>query len=229
MENSERPWIRCTKCGHVMRLDEAHVHQLAAPLLDSWRAEIRLEETAAAQASCERDLEDERVKRGELEATVKEQRAREVNLLREQRKLETDKAGLELEKERMRGEIRKQERTVAEEHARQLFEEKQREKDADHEEEIEVLKRTHELQLQRVKADDEALKRKADSGTRQQEGIARQDLYGEEMHKRFPDDKITVTVPGKWGWDVTEDVCLGTLSCGTISHECKRTARWNPE
>lgn len=241
--DSERASIRCPHCGQMVQLDEAIVHQLAAPLREGWQAEIRQQIGDEVRASHARDLEDERAKRGELEETLKERdkqikdlRDEEARLRRDRRKLEDEKSDLEREKERMRDEIRKQERADADGRAKQRVEDELRQKESDFTEQLrrrdedhEVKTRQLEEQLKRVKSQLEEAQRKTDSGARQQEGIARQDLFGEELRRRFPDDLITVTAVGKRGPDVTQVVRVGNLSCGTILWECKRTAAWNAE
>jgi hypothetical protein len=241
--DSERASVRCPHCGQVVQLDEAIVHQLASPLRAGWQAEIRQEIGDEIRASYARDLEDERTKRGELEETlkardrqIKELRDEEARLRRDRRKLEDEKSDLERLKERMRDEIRKQERTDAEARAKQRVEDELRRKESELKEQLRLRDEDHEVkarqledQLKRVKSQLEEAQRKSDSGSRQQEGIARQDLFGEELRRRFPDDLITVTTVGKRGPDVTQVVRVGTLGCGVILWECKRTAAWNTE
>jgi len=227
----------------MVQLDEALVHQLAAPLREGWQAEIRQQIGDEVRASCARDLEDERARRGELEVTlqerdqqIKELREGEAKLRRDRRKLEDEKSDLERDKERMRDEIRKQERADADARAKQRVEDELRRKESDLKEQLRVRDEDHEVktrqledQLKRVKAQLEEAQRKTDSGARQQEGIARQDLFGEDLRRRFPDDLITVTAIGKRGPDITQVVRVGNLSCGVILWECKRTAAWNAE
>jgi hypothetical protein len=61
--------------------------------------------------------------------------------------------------------------------------------------------RTRQLedQLKRVSAQLEEAQRKSSTSLRQQEGLARQDLFGEELQRRFPTDLIKVTGAGKRG------------------------------
>ncbi|MGO9277565.1 MAG: DUF2130 domain-containing protein [Streptosporangiaceae bacterium] len=227
----------------MVQLDEAIIHQLAAPLRAGWQEEIRQQIGDEVRATHARDLKDERAKRGELEDTLKERdqqikelRDEEAKLRRERRKLEDEKSDLERAKERMRDEIRKQERADADARSKQRVEDELRQKESDFKEQLrlrdedhEVKKRQLEDQLKRVKAQLDEAQRKTDSGVRQQEGIARQDLFGEELRRRFPDDLITVAGVGKRGPDVTQVVRVGNLSCGVILWECKRTAAWKTE
>lgn len=241
--DSDRPSVRCPHCGQTIQLDEAIVHQLAAPMREGWEAEMRHQIDEEVRASYSRDLEDQRAKRGELEETLKERdlqikelRAEEAQLLRDRRKLEDEKDDLERDKERMRDEIRKQERTDADQRAKQRSEEELRQKEFDYnrqlrrsEQEHEVKMRQLEDQLKRVNTQLEEAQRKSDTSQRQKEGIARQDLFAEELQRHFPDDLISTTAVGKRGPDVIQVVRAGHLRCGVILWECKRTAAWGPE
>jgi hypothetical protein len=190
-----------------------------------------------------RDLEDQRDKSHELEGRLKERdqqikelRTDEAKLLRDRRKLEDEKDDLEREKERMRDEIRKQERDEAERRAKERSAEELRRTQSDYQEKLlrkqdEHDTRTRQLkeQLKRVNAQLEDAQRKSSSSARQQEGVARQDLFAEDLRGRFPDDQIIVTGVGKRGPDVTQVVRIGRLDCGVILWECKRTAAWSME
>ena len=73
---------------------------------------------------------------------------------------------------------------------------------------------------------DEA-RRKGATGSRQEEGFTQQDLFAEELRRRFPADEITVTPRGMAGADVTQTVRVGGHDCGVILWECKRAANWS--
>jgi hypothetical protein len=240
---SARPAVRCPHCGRQVQLDQAIAHQLAAPLRAGWEAEMRQqigEEVRAAYAS---DLEAQRAEREELEGRlrqreshIKELKAQEAGLLRDRRKLEDEKEDLEREKERMRDEIRKQERADAEDRARQHAAEDMRRAQDSYQEQLHRIEDEHgtrtrqlEDQLKRVRAQLEEAQRKSSASLRQQEGLARQDLFGEELQRRFPADLIKVTPAGERGPDVVQIVRVGHLDCGVILWECKRAAGWSNE
>lgn len=73
---------------------------------------------------------------------------------------------------------------------------------------------------------DEA-RRKGATRSRQEEGFTRQDLFAEELRRRFPTDEITVTPRGMPGADVTQTVRVSGHDCGVILWECKRAATWS--
>ena len=240
---SASPTVRCPHCGREVQLDEAIAHQLATPMRADWEAEMRQQigdEVHAAHAS---DLEAQRAEREELEGAlrerdsqIKELKAQEAGLIRDRRKLEDEKDDLEREKERARDEIRKQERVFADRRASQRAEEDLRRTQENHQEQLrrkdeEHSTRTRQLedQLKRVSAQLEEAQRKSSTSLRQQEGLARQGLFGEELQRRFPADLIKVTPAGKRGPDVVQVVRAGSLDCGVILWECKRTAAWSNE
>lgn len=229
---SDRPSIRCPHCGQQVLLDEAIAHQLAAPLRADWEAELRQSIESEQQARTTALQEQ----LGERDRQIKELRAAEAQLLRDRRKLEDEKDDLEREKERMRDEIRKQERDDAEARAKERSADDLRRAKAEYDEKLLRKQEEHdtrarqlEEQLKRVNAQLEEAQRKSDTSSRQQEGIARQDVFAEDLRARFPDDLITVTGVGKRGPDVTQVVRIGHLECGVILWECKRTAAWNAE
>jgi hypothetical protein len=237
------PAVRCPHCGREVQLDEAIAHQLAAPMRAGWEAEMRQQIGEQVRAAYASDLEAQRTEREELEgrlrqrdSQIKELKAQEAGLLRDRRKLEDEKEDLEREKERMRDEIRKQERADAEHRAREHAEEDLRRTQESYQEQLrrkdeEHGTRTRQLedQLKRVRAQLEEAQRKSGTGSRQQEGLARQDLFGEELRRRFPADLVKVTPVGKRGPDVTQIVRVGHLDCGVILWECKRATKWANE
>jgi hypothetical protein len=81
--------------------------------------------------------------------------------------------------------------------------------------------------LNRVNTQLDEARRKGAIGSRQEEGFTRQDLFAEELQRRFPADEITVTPRGMAGADVTQAVRLGGHDCGVILWECKRAANWS--
>ena len=231
--------VICPHCGREVQLDEAIIHEFAAPI----RAEMRQQIGREVRAEYTRELEAQRAERVELEQRLKERdqqikdlRAEEAKLRQERRQLEDDKDDLERQQERMRDEIRKHERADADERARQHSEEEMRQKEAALDEQLrrcreEYAVKTRQLedQLRRVNAQLEAAQRKSDTSQRQKEGVAGQDLFAEDLRRHFPDDLITVTAAGRRGPDVIQVVRAGHLNCGKILWECKRTATWNAE
>jgi predicted RNase H-like nuclease (RuvC/YqgF family) len=209
--------IACPHCGRQVGLDEAIVHQLAAPLRAGWEAQIRQQVDGEVQAAYARDLAAQRSERDELEgrlnereAEIKNLRDQETVLLRARRKLEDEKEDLERATERMRDQIRAEERAAAEQRTRQRADEELHRKDEEHD----TRTRQLEDQLKRVREQLEDAQRKSGTGSRQQEGLARQDLFAEELQRRFAEDLIMVTERGRRGPDVTQVVRAGRLDCG---------------
>jgi hypothetical protein len=221
--------ISCPHCGRQIDLDEALAHELAAMQADS-EAQIRRQVGSEIRAAYAGDLAAQRAERDELEgrltereAEIKGLRAQEAELLRDRRKLEDEKEDLDRAKEGMRDEIRTQERADADQRAEETFQEQLRRKDDEHG----IRTRQLEDQLKRVSRDLEEIQRKSGTGSRQQEGIARQDLFAEDLQRHYPEDLIMVTQRGKRGADVTQVVRAGRRDCGVIQWECKRAAAWS--
>jgi hypothetical protein len=165
--------------------------------------------------------QEEALKRDSEE--IKKLRATEAQLRQERRKLQDERDALETEKERMRDEIRKQERETADRKAQDRYESELRQKDEAHATAIREL----EDKLKRVNAQLDEARRKGATGSRQEEGFTRQDLFAEELQRRFPADEIMVTPRGMAGADVSQIVRVGGHECGVILWECKRAANWS--
>jgi hypothetical protein len=85
-----------------------------------------------------------------------------------------------------------------------------------------------ETQLGRVSKDLVKTQRKTRTGSPTEEGYARQDLFADELKRRFPQDQITPVHRGMAGADVTQVVRQGEANCGAILWEVKRAATWGP-
>jgi hypothetical protein len=83
-----------------------------------------------------------------------------------------------------------------------------------------------EAQLERVNKDLSKTQRKTRTGSPTEEGYARQDLFTDELRRRFPEDQITSNRRGRAGADVTQVVRHGHATCGAILWEVKRAANW---
>jgi hypothetical protein len=130
---------------------------------------------------------------------------------------------LDLEKVRMRdeitGQVRKQEEQRASSQAQLQLDRVRREFEAELRE-----KSNH---IDGLRKELEAAHRKASAGPRAQEkGIARQELFGEELQARWPGDDIRIVGRGERGGDVVHVVRDGSRDCGTIMWECKNQQRW---
>src|SRR5271165_2335631 len=182
-----RQTVLCPHCGWEVQLDEAIIKEFAAPM----RAEMRQQIGEEVRADYARDLEAQRAEHVELQARLEkrdqqleELRAQEVKLRQERRQLEDEKDDLERQKERMQDEIRKRERAEADERAKQRSEDERRQMQAAHNEELRRHDEDHAIetrqlkdQLGRVNAQLEDAKRKSSTSLRQEEGVARQDLF----------------------------------------------------
>ena len=221
--------VTCPRCGQQFPLTDALAEELAGHVLAGKEPALRTQIAKDLQTQYAHDLKDLQDRLREQEdarqqdsAVIKKLRATEVQLRQDRRKLEDDRDALQAEKERMRDEIRTQERAEAERKSRERFEAEQRQKDEAHT----VQMRELEEKLNRVNTQLDEARRKGATGSRQEEGFTQQDLFAEELRRRFPADEITVTPRGVAGADVAQTVQLSGRNCGVILWECKRAAHW---
>jgi hypothetical protein len=222
--------VTCPHCGRQFPLTDALAEELARHVLTGKEPALREQVTREVQAQHARSIEDLQDKLREQEENskqdyekIKQLRETEAGFRQERRKLEDERDALQAEKERMRDEIRGQEREDAERKTKERYEEQTRRKDEDHATKIREL----EDKLKRVNDQLDQAQRKASTGSRQEEGYTRQDLFAEELQRRFPADDITVTPRGMAGGDVTQAVLVNGHDCGVILWECKRAAQWS--
>lgn len=222
--------IVCPNCGQRIRLDEALRHELAADLIA--RREIELREQAEGEAAEKvraalegqlAKLEEQEERLGELTGRLKQHQAAEKQLRQKQRELEDQKEAWDVERERMRDAIRKEEREQAAKIQQERYDELARRKEDDHKTEVRQLND----KIERINAQLEVALRRGATGARQEEGIARQDVFADELRERFVGDEITVTARGQAGADVVQEVRYVGRDCGTILWECKRAANWS--
>ena len=225
-----RQSIVCPHCGQQIRLDEALTHQLAAGVIARRETELRkqAEDEAAKKVRAALEgqvakLEEQEERLSELTGKVKEHQAAEKQLRQRQRELEDQKEAWDVERERMRDVIRKEERDQAAKTQQELYKELARQREADHKTEVRQL----QGKIERINAQLEEAIRRGATGARQEEGIARQDVFADELRERFPSDEITVTARGQAGADVTQRVRYVGRDCGLILWECKRAANWS--
>ena len=222
--------VTCPRCGQQFPLTDALAEELAGHVLAGKEPALRAQIAKDLQTQYAHDLTDLQDRLREQEdarqqdsAVIKKLRATEVQLRQDRRKLEDDRDALQAEKERMRDEIRAQERAEAERKSGERFEAEQRQKDEAHA----VQMRELEEKLNRVNTQLDEARRKGATGSRQEEGFTQQDLFAEELRRRFPADEITVTPRGMAGADVAQAVRLSGRDCGVILWECKRAANWS--
>jgi hypothetical protein len=215
--------VTCPHCGRQFPLTAALAEELAGHVLAGKEPALREQIARDLQAEYAKHVREMQDKLREQERAllqdsqvIRKLRADEVQLRRERRKLEDDRDALQAETERMRDEIRRQERDEAERKTQERHEAELRQRDEAHAVEIREL----EEKLNRVNTQLGQVRRKSAMGSRQ-------DLFAEELRRRFPADEITVTPRGMAGADVTQAVRLGGRDCGVILWACKRAASWS--
>ena len=222
--------VTCPRCGEQFPLTDALAEELAGDVLAAKEPALREQIARNLRGQYAHDLQDMRDRLREQEEVrqqdtevIKKLRESEVQLRQERRKLEDDRDALQAEQERMRDEIRKQERAEAERKTQERFDSELRKKEEGHA----VAIRELEEKLNRVNTQLDEARRKGATGSRQEEGFTQQDLFAEELRRRFPADEIAVTPRGMAGADVTHTVRVGGHDCGVLLWECKRAANWS--
>jgi len=222
--------VTCPRCGEQFPLSHALAEELASHVLAGKEPALREQIAKDLHAQYAHTLQDmqDRLREQEEErqfdaGVIKKLRGTEVQLRQDRRKLEDEREALQAEQERMRDEIRKQEREAAERKTRERYEAELRQKDTAHA----VAVRELEEKLNRVNTQLDEARRKGATGSRQEEGFTQQDLFAEELRRRFPTDDISVTPRGMAGADVTQKIRLGGHDCGMLMWECKRAANWS--
>jgi hypothetical protein len=234
--------IRCPKCGCEIPLTEAIEHQVAERLRDRLAAEIERQEAEYAKASEAKEaalrqefaaareeleeklteqvsarvateVEDLRSQVTERDAALQQARAQELEFRKAKRKLDDERAALELEVARRLDDERKQlvgqaTERLLQEHRLQL-----RERDqtmAQMKTQIEDLKRASELTQAGLRG--EVMEREIE------------DL----LREHFPDDLIVPVKSGARGADILQTVRSSRgQDCGAILWESKRAANWS--
>lgn len=222
--------VTCPHCGRQFPLSEALAEELARHVLagkepalrEQIARDVSVRYTSDLQALQDRLREQDDARKHDAEV-IKKLRDDEIALRQERRRLESDQEALKLEEERMRDAIRTQERADADRRAQERTDAELLKKNEAHAIQVREL----EDKLKRVNDQLDEARRKGVTGSRQEEGFTSQDLFAEELGRRFPADEVTVTPRGAAGADVTQAVRLNGRDCGLLVWECKRAAKWS--
>ena len=131
--------VTCPRCGEQFPLTDAIAEELAGHVLAGKETALREQIAKDLGARYALDIEAMQDRLREQETAlrqdsevIKKLRDTEVHLRQDRRKLEDDRNALQAEKERMRDEIRKQERDEAERRSLERHGEELRQKDEAH-------------------------------------------------------------------------------------------------
>ena len=203
---------------------EADFERMQAQLESAQGAEQRARNEFLVER---RGLEEELARQA---AALVDLRKHEVELRREQVRLEAVEQELEVqnartldaERVRLRDEfsrILETERVRVRQELASVHDEAQRLREAEHAEQSGALRRQVE-----------DLRRRLDAGGEQRRGDACEVCLEEVLRVAFPSDTIEPVARGVNGADVRQRVCApGQRPCGTILYESKHTAHWNPQ
>jgi hypothetical protein len=229
----------CPNCG--TELGMALIRQLAQPLIAQLQSDLEQELRQEAQASTAAELAGLRAQLNQQKTqhqTELSEKSAESELMRRQleeaqlaerdlrkarRQLQDERDALEIEQARMRDTIAAEERRKAEQRANERFSVERERTEQQHRTKVQALEEHNRTLTDQL----EAAHRKASAGPLvQQEGIAYQHVFADELRRRFPGDDIKVVARGKRGGDVIHTVRHNSLDCGTILWECKQTQRF---
>jgi|ERR1044071_2978684 hypothetical protein len=215
--------ITCPHCHQVIPLTEALTTQLRENINrelthdfeqreKELHKQLATEANARAEASVAIRLKDLESQVVEQNRKLVEAQTQELDLRKQRRKLEAEKAALELSVDRRLDE----ERPKIQQAAQEKFAEQHRLKEAEKDRSISELKQ---------KIDE--LQRRANQGSQQAQGEVLEEDLEQELRLTFPHDEIVAVAKGQNGADVQQVVRdRGGRECGIILWETKNAKSW---
>jgi hypothetical protein len=227
--------ITCPHCGRSFAIEQGITGQVIEKYKDAYRATLqessqeiegrlakenaermkKLKEETESKLRKEFDEERQSLKEDikDKDAKIKTFRKNELELLREQKKLEEDKKNFELEKER---ELRE---------AKKAIEKKVALAEA---EKFELKEAEYKKKLEDALKANTDLARKLEQGSQQLQGEVLEQALEKILRESFIYDDISEIAKGVRGADVLQCVCTKSGQiCGTIIWEAKRTRSWS--
>jgi hypothetical protein len=215
--------IKCPKCGTAIKLSEALSSDMEAAIKSKYKNEMEIEIAAArkelqgkaekaASESVKVELADLKEQLDEKARGLEKAQQQELELRRNQRKLEEDKKAFELEMSRK---LDAERQSLIEKISGEL-EESRKFKDAE-----------KDKQLTEMKNQINVLQRKAEQASQQGQGEVLE-LELEQLFKNeFPFDSIEPVAKGIKGGDIVQVVKTSSgRICGKVLWEAKRTRSW---
>ena len=192
--------------------EKAGVEETVKSRIEEQRSAIAAEEAEKARTAIGVEVTDLQTQLKDATGRAKKAEEAELALRQANRKLEEDKEGWELEKQRQLD----AERTSIRESAQRDTSEQFRLKESEYNQRIEAMK----------KLNDE-LQRKLDQGSEQAHGEVQELDLEQLLRDHYPDDEIIPVPKGQHGGDVLHRVrTRAGVHCGTILWEAKRTKNW---
>jgi len=216
--------IKCPKCGTSIKLSEALSGDMETALKSKYEKELEIKLTAerkllqeraekAASDSVKMELSDLKEQLDEKARNLEKAQQQELELRKNQRKLEEDRKAFELE---MNRKLDNERQSLIEKISGEL-EESRKFKDAE-----------KDKQLTEMKNQINVLQRKAEQASQQGQGEVLE-LELEQLFKNeFPFDAIEPVAKGVKGGDIVHVVkTQAGRICGKILWEAKRTRSWS--
>jgi hypothetical protein len=228
------PTLACPSCGTVIRLTE----QLAAPVLERARAEMAARETAIAEreqalvrarAAQAAEIEARAQARAAALAAEREA-AMAARLAAQEEKLAAAQAA-QAEHIRLARALEEERRELALTIERQVAERlgaEQARARAAAEEALRLQLGEKDQRIEAMKAQIDALKRRAEQGSQQLQGEVMELDLETRLRARFPADLIEPVPKGEAGADLVQRVVgPAGMPCGAILWETKRRKNWS--
>ena len=194
---------------------KAQLETTVAERLQCERENIKKEALIQAETSLSLELGDLRDQNEKLSAGLKTAQKMELELRQSKRELEGKAESLELDVARRVDE----ERTKIRDDAIKQTQEEHR-----------LNEREKEAQLEALRKQIEALKRKAEQGSQQLQGEVFELELEDVLKAEFPYDEIEPVPKGKRGADVLQKIhTTSGQQCGAIIWESKRTKSWGTD
>lgn len=216
--------IKCPKCGELIKVTDAISHDMEVAIktrvekefegkLAAEKKELSAKAKKDAADSVKTEIADLQEQLAEKARNLEKAQQQELELRKQQRKLEEDKQSFELEMTRKLDAERK---NIAEKISRDV-EENHRLREAEKDKQLEDLK--HQI---------DEMKRKAEQGSQQAQGEVLELEIEQKLRDDFPFDEILPVSKGTKGGDVVHVVkTQAGRVCGKILWEMKRTKVWS--
>ena len=214
------------------KLKELHIMSAKVAKLEQEKEEIKEKAKAELQIELNKKLQ---VEQARIKEQIQKEQNEAITLLQEELETkskqlaELNKAKIEIEQlKREKEEMAIKAKMEAElELSKRLNEEKQKLKQS-LDEEISLKLKAKDEQIEQMKRDIEAAKRKAEQGSMQIQGEALELTIESWLKNKFPFDNIEEVKKGAFGADCIQRVHTRDMqNCGVICYESKNTKAWS--
>lgn len=191
--------IKCPHCSKLFPIEESFKHEA-----EEYRKKIQLEEEKKS-IELQREFENEY---NQKEKKQNKAHAKEIEKI----KAETEKKQKEEVQKQATDQIQK---------AKLEIERKAKEDKQELEKKMSEMKKTHQIDMDRMRKANEAAARAASQSPVERKGEVQEELLEEFLNKEFPSDKFEPVKKGQRGGDVIQSIIIKDETVGKILYECK--------